>query len=99
MFADPNVIKLFHGQLDDLRIIGQDACLEVALIAALHADACPREVSATDIHLLAVKHQHLEVNSGTQHSIQPVIKYWIAVKVGREVSDRKACLKNLHPTG
>ena len=49
VFADPYVVKLLHGLLDDLRSIRQDACLEVALIAALHADAGAREVSATDI--------------------------------------------------
>ena len=55
VLAHPNVVKLLHGLLYDLRIIGQDACLEVTLIAALHANACPREVSAADIHHLAVK--------------------------------------------
>ena len=42
VFADPDVVELLHGLLDDLRIIGKDAGFEVALIAALHADACPR---------------------------------------------------------
>ncbi len=64
VFADPYVVELLHGLLDDLRIIGQDARFEVTLIAAFHADACPREVSATDIDLFAVKNQHLEVNPG-----------------------------------
>ena len=99
VLAHPDVVKLLHSLLDDLRVIGQDARLEVAPIATFHTDAGTCEVSAADIHLFTVKHKHLEVNSGTQHSLQPVIKYWIAVKVGREVSDRKACLKNLHPTG
>lgn len=73
VLADPNVVKLLHGLLDNLRIIGQDASLEVALIAALHADACPREVGAADIHRLTVKDQHFKVYPGTQHSFQPVI--------------------------
>ena len=50
VFAYPNVVKLLHGQLDDLWIIGQDARLEIAPIAALHADASTREVSAADVH-------------------------------------------------
>ena len=55
VFAHPDVVELLHGLLDDLRIIGQDAGFEVTLIAALHANACPREVSAADIYHLAVK--------------------------------------------
>ena len=73
VLAHPNIIELLHGSLDDLWVIGQDAGFEVTLIATLHADACPREVSAADIHLLTVKDQHLEVNPGTQHPLQPVI--------------------------
>lgn len=73
VLTHPDIVKLFHGLLDDLWLIGQDACLEVALIAALHADACTREVSATDIDLFAVKNKHLEVHPWTQHSLQPVI--------------------------
>ena len=69
VLAHPDVVELLHGLLDDLRIIGQDACLKVTLIAALHADASAREVSATDVHLLAVKNQHLEVNPGAQHPL------------------------------
>ena len=86
VLADPNVVKLLHGLLDDLRIIGQDAGLEVALIAALHANACPGEVSAADIYLLAVKDQHLEVNPGAEHPFQPVIQHRIPVKVLPETS-------------
>ena len=88
VLADPNVVKLLHGLLGDLRIIGKDAGFEDALIAALHTDAGTREVSATNIHLLAVKHQHLEVNPGTQHSLQPVIQHRIPVKVLPEVRPR-----------
>ena len=73
MFADPHIIKLLHGLFDDLWLIGQDARLEVALVAALHADACPREVRAADVHFLAVKDQHLEVYPGTKHPFQSVI--------------------------
>ena len=54
VLAHPDVVKLLHGLLDDLRIIGKDARLEIALIATLHADACTREVGTADIHLFAV---------------------------------------------
>ncbi len=96
VLADPNVVKLLHGLLNDLWVIGQDACLEVSLIAALHADACTREVRATDIHLLAVKDQHLEMNPGTQHTLQPVIQHWIPVKVLTEVRPRLLGMNQPH---
>ena len=96
VFADPDVVELLHGMLDDLRIIGQDARLEVTLIATLHADACPREVCAADIHILTVKDQHLEVNPGTQHSFQPVIKHGIPVKVLPEVRPRLLSMNQPH---
>lgn len=67
--ACPHIVELLHGLLDNLWVIGQDARLEVTLIAALHADARPREVGAADVHLLAVKDQHLEVHPGTQHPL------------------------------
>lgn len=67
--ACPHIVELLHGLLDNLWVIGQDARLEVALIAALHVDARPREVGAADIDLLAVKDQHLEVHPGTQHPL------------------------------
>ena len=85
VFAHPDVVELLHGLLDDLWNIGQDARLEIALIAALHADAGSREVSAADIHLLAVKHQHLKVHPWTQHPLQSVIQHGIPVKVLPEV--------------
>ena len=56
----------------------------------------PREVSATDIHLLTVKHQHLEVNSGTQHPFQPVIQHGIPVKVLPEVRPRLLSMNQPH---
>ena len=64
VLAYPNIVKLLHGLLDDLWVIGQDASFEVTLIAALHANTGTREVCAADIHLLTVKDKHLEVNPG-----------------------------------
>ena len=52
VLAHPDVVKLFHGLLDDLWLIGQDASLEVTLIAAFHANAGAREIGTADIHLL-----------------------------------------------
>ena len=96
MLAHPNVIKLLHGLLDDLWNIGQDARLKVALIVALHADAGTREVSAADVHLLAVKNQHLEVNPGAQHPFQPVLQHGIPVKVLPEVRPRLLSMNQPH---
>ena len=69
MFADPYVVKLLHGLFDDLWLIGQDAHLKVALVAALHADASPREVGAADVYFFAVKNQHLEVYPWAEHPL------------------------------
>ena len=96
VLAHPDVVKLFHGLLDDLWLIGQDASLEVTLIAAFHANAGAREIGTADIHLLTVKDQHLKVNPGTQHPLQPVIQHRIPVKVLPEVRPRLLSMNQPH---
>ena len=85
MVASPYIIELRHGLFDDNRIIGKDARLEVALVCGFHADAGTCQVRTANIHFLAVEHDHLKVDSWAEYSLQSVIKYWIAVKVGTEV--------------
>ena len=57
----PNLIKLVHGLLNQLGIVGKDARLKVARAIAFHAYACAGEVGATDVGYLSVKDQDLKV--------------------------------------
>ena len=86
--AYPQFVKLIHGLLNDSGGIGEDSCLEVALVASFHADASTCEVGTADIYLLAIEDQHLEVHTRTQHPLQTVIQHRIAVKVLAEVWSR-----------
>ena len=73
MFTYPDFVELVHGLLHDFRVIGQDASLEVSLVVRLHSDAGTSKVRASHIHLLAVKDEHLEVDSRTKHTFQAVV--------------------------
>ena len=81
MFAYPDIIKLVHGFFYNLRAICHDARFEVTLVIALHPYPCSCEVGTTDVHLLAVKDQYLEMHTRTEHSLQAVIQNRISVKI------------------
>lgn len=86
--AYPQFVKLIHGLLNDSGVIGEDSCLEVALVGGFHADASSCKVGAADIYLLAIEYQYLEVHTRTQHPLQAVIQHRIAVKVLAEIWSR-----------
>ena len=96
VFPYPDFVELVHCLLHDFRDISQDASLEVSLIVRLHSDAGTCKVRAAHIHLLAVKDQHLEVDSRTKHSLQAVIQDRILVEVFPEVRPRLLCMNEPH---
>lgn len=65
VLASPHAVKLLTGGIYQGRLIGQDSGLEIAAVAALHANAGPGEVGGADIGSLKVKYNHLEVDSRT----------------------------------
>lgn len=85
--ANPYVIKLVHGLLNDCRVISQYACLKIAFVFTLHANTGTCQVGAADIDILAVKDEHLEVNSWTEHPLQTVVQDGVPVKVFAERRD------------
>ena len=62
-------------------IVGEDACLEVAGVLALHADARAGEVGAADIHLLTVEHQQFEVDARTERPFHPLDERRVLVEI------------------
>jgi hypothetical protein len=60
MLAYPDFIELVHGLLNDFRVIGQDASLEVTSRFCFHADTSTSKIRASDIHLLAIKDKHFK---------------------------------------
>lgn len=94
--AYPYIVKLIHRLLNDLWLVSQYAGLEVASRVCLHADAGTCEVGAADIHFFTVKHQHLEVHTRAEHSLQSVIQYGILVEILSEVRPRLLCVNESH---
>ena len=96
--TNPYVIKLVHGLLNDCWVICQYACLEVSFVLTLHADTGSCQVGAANIDILAVKDEHLEVNTWTKHPLHAIIKDWVFVKVLSECLARLLCMNkpNLH---
>ena len=94
--AYPYIVKLIHRLLNDLWLVCQDASLEVASRVCLHADAGTSEVSAADIHLFTVEHQHLEMHTWAEHSLQSVIQYWVLVEILSEVRSRLLSVDESH---
>ena len=88
VLAYPDGIKLVHGLLNQLRIVGEDAGLEVARSIAFHANACAGEVGAADIGHLAIEDQNLEMYSRTKHPLQAIKQGWVFVEVLTERGTR-----------
>ena len=69
MQSHPYFVELLHGLAHQLRLIGEDTRLKVAGVGSFHADARAGEVRAAEIGRAAVKDEHLEVNTGTEHPL------------------------------
>lgn len=82
--ANPNVIELVHGLLNNCRIIGKDACLEIALVVRLHTDAGTSEVCTADIGHLAIEYQDFEMHSRTECPFKTVEQNRVFIEVFAE---------------
>ena len=81
VLPNPNRIKLVHGLLDQLGIVGEDARFEVARTIALHADACSGEVGTADVGNLVIKNQDLEMHPWTKRPLQAIKQDRVFVEV------------------
>jgi hypothetical protein len=81
VFAYPNRIELVHGLLNQLRVVGEDASLEIAGAIAFHADACAGEVGAADVGNLAIKNQDLEMYPWAKRPLQAIKQGGVFVEV------------------
>ena len=57
--------------LEAHQLVGEEDRLEVAGVGPFHPDACAGEVRAAEIDRAAVEDQHLKVDPGTEHPLQP----------------------------
>ena len=73
MFSHPYFIELVHCLFDNFCVICKDASFKVASRFSLHTNSSTREVRTSYIHLLAIKDKHLEMNTRTENSLQPVV--------------------------
>lgn len=67
--ASPHGVKLVHRGFDQVGLVGEDAGLEVAGAAALHAEAGACEVGGTDIGKFEVEDDYLEMNTRAEDSL------------------------------
>ena len=81
VLPNPNLIKLVHGLLNQLGIVGEDASFEVARSIAFHADACASKVGAADVGYLVIKDQYLEMHPWTKRPFQTIKQSRMFVKV------------------
>ena len=96
MLSHPDLIKLVHRLLYDVRIISQNAGLEVTSAISLHADASTSEIGTPNLRLSVIKDHHLEMNPWTKHSLQPIIQNREPVKVLSEVWPRLLGMNQPH---
>lgn len=81
MPANPHIIELVHGLLNQFEIVGKDARLKIASVLPFHPDACTSEIGAADVSYLTIEDQYLEMHSRTEHSFKTVKQSWVFVEV------------------
>ena len=64
-FPLPYGIDMVGGGIDQRRLVGQYACLEVAVAVTLHADTRAGELGRANIGRGAVEYHYLEMHSRT----------------------------------
>lgn len=85
MLADPYVVELVHRLFHDFGVVGEETRLEVSLAIGFHADTSPGEIRTSDIDLLTVEDQHLEMHPRTEHPLQSVEKHRMLVEIFSEI--------------
>ena len=79
--ANPDVVELGHGLLNQGGVICEDASFEITGVLPFHADACTGEISATDVGKLAIEYQHLEMDSWAEHTLKAIEQSRVFVEI------------------
>jgi len=82
----PDAVEVVGGGIDQLRFVGEDACLEVAVVVAFHADTGTCEVGGADVGFRAVENHYLEMHPWAEFPFQPAHKPRYLSKSSRKFS-------------
>ncbi len=81
----PDGVEVIGGGIDQRRIVGEDAGLEVAVAFAFHADAGTCEVGRANVGGSAVENHYLEMHPWAEPPFQPAPQPRILVEILAEV--------------
>ena len=83
--ALPDAVEVVGGGIDQRRVVGEDASLEVAVASAFHAYAGTREVGGADVGHRTVDYHYLEMHPWTESPFQSAPQSWILVEILAEI--------------
>ena len=79
--ALPYAVEVVGSGIYQLRLVGEDAGLEVAVVVAFHADTGTCEVGGADIGYSTVEKHYLEMHPWAKSSFQPAPQPRILVEI------------------
>ena len=94
--AHPERVELLDGGFDDLRVIREDSCFEVAAEGVFHADARTCQVCGADVGGFKVENYHLEMHSRAHDTFEVGRENLIAVEIFAEVRAGFFCMNEPH---
>lgn len=94
--AHPECVELFNRGFDDLRVVREDSCFEVAAEGAFHADAGSSQVCRADVGGFEVENYHLEMHSRTHDAFEVGCENLIAVEIFAKVRAGFFCVNESH---
>ena len=62
MGSRPDRVKMVGCSIYQSQFVGQNPCLEIALVITLHTDAGACQIGRTDVGCLTVENHHFEMN-------------------------------------
>lgn len=84
----PDGVKVVGGRVDQLRLVGEDAGLEIAVAFTLHADTGTGKIGGANISHRAVENHYLEMHPRTELALQLRPQTRIFVEVPAEILPR-----------
>ena len=81
----PDGVEVVYSRIHEVRLVGEDAGLEVAGTGAFHPETGSSEISRADIDRLEVEDDYLEVDARAKDTLQVRKKDRVAVEVLAEV--------------
>ena len=94
--AHPKRIELFDGGFNNLRVVREDSCFEVAAEGAFHADAGSSQVCRADVGGFEVENHHLEMDSRTHDTLKVGCKNLIAIEILAKIRAGFFCMNEPH---